>query len=526
LKTSGKVLRQACRCMCAAALIVITTGVSHGAEPKVIEKNTSRAFGFEKVEEIASQAAAKAYSAPAKIPEFLQRLNYDQWRDIRFKRDRALWRGEDLLFEAQFIHPGFLYHVPVKINVVDGSEISELNYSPDHFNFGMNDFGHKLPADLGFAGFRFHYPVNRPDVFDEVIVFLGASYFRAVAKGQWYGLSARGLAIDVAEQKGEEFPYFKEFWLVKPRSGQAAVTIYALLDSPSVSGAYHFIVEPGEHTLVHVRSTLFLRREIRKIGLAPLTSMFLHGENHNVRGDDFRPEVHDSDGLLVGRGEWIWRPLRNPRVLSTSKYLTERLQGFGLMQRDTEFASYQDLEAFYHNRPSAWVTPLGDWGSGHVELVEIPTTNEYNDNIIAYWVPTQKLPIGRPITLAYRMNWYSPQPDRLGLGWVTATRTSATNDPAKRRFLIDFKGGRLERLDDAMALDPVVTVTRQARVHDLQLKKNNFGDSWRLVFTVTPAEKELLDKVMAGTDKAIDIRAFLRQEGNAVTETWSYSFEP
>jgi periplasmic glucans biosynthesis protein len=524
LRPIGSGSRKALRLIVVTMAITAVAGSAHAG--KSAESPPSRTFGFAQVERIAAEAAAAAYVEPVKIPEFLQRINYDQWREIRFKRDLALWRGENLLFEAQFLHPGFLYHVPVKIHVLDGTDVRELNFSPDQFNYGMNDFGQKVPADLGFAGFRFHYPCNHSDIFDEVIVFLGASYFRAVAKGQWYGLSARALTIDVGEPKGEEFPFFKEFWLVKPLPGQNSITLYALLDSPSLAGAYHFVVEPGEQTLVYVRSTLFLRREIRKIGIAPMTSMFLHGENHNIRRDDFRPEVHDSDGLLVGRGEWIWRPLRNPRVLSTSKYLTERLQGFGLMQRDTDFANYQDLEAYYHQRPSAWVTPLGDWGSGHVELIEIPTTNEYNDNIIAFWVPGSKLPIGRPLTLAYRMSWYTPQPDRLEMGWVTATRTSATENSAKRRFLVDFKGGRLERLDDALALEPVVTVSRGARIHDVQLKKNRFDDSWRLVFTVLPVEKDLLDKVMAGSERTIELRAFLRQEGNAVTETWNYRFEP
>jgi periplasmic glucans biosynthesis protein len=519
-------LRQVMRCTLAAAMIAAAGGAAEAGQSKLTKKALVPAFGFEQVEHIAWQTAAKAYVEPARIPEFLQSINYNQWRDIRFKTDRSLWRGENLLFEAQFFHPGFLYHVPVKIHIVEDNQAREFAFSSDYFNYGVNDFASKVPADLGFAGFRFHYPLHRTDYFDEVIVFLGASYFRAVAKNQKYGLSARGLAIDVAEQKGEEFPFFRAFWLVKPRPGQSAVTIYALLDSPSVSGAYHFIVEPGEQTLVHVRSTLFLRREIKKIGLAPLTSMFLHGENHNFRGDDFRPEVHDSDGLLVGGREWVWHPLRNPRILSSSSFPTDRITGFGLLQRDMDFASYLDLEAFYQQRPSAWISPLGDWGAGHVELVEIPTRTEINDNIIAYWVPAQMPKPGRPLTVAYRMTWYFPQTGRHEKGWVTATRTAGNEDPAKRRFIIEFKGGHLERLDDPLSLEPVVTVSRGARIHDLQLQKNHFTDSWRLVFTVVQAEKELLDKVMASGNKTLSMKAFLRQEGNAVTETWSYSFEP
>ncbi|RJQ83199.1 MAG: glucan biosynthesis protein G [Desulfobacteraceae bacterium] len=517
-----------CRSMLAAGILAVAAGLVEVANSKTQVESLPHTFGFEAVERIAAQLAEKAYVEPEKIPEFLQRINYDQWRDIRFKTDRSLWRGENLFFETQFFHPGFLYQMPVKINIVQGQEVEEFPFSPELFNYGMNDFGPKVPQNLGFAGFRFHCPLNKKDYYDEVIVFLGASYFRAVAKGQKYGISARGLALEVAEQKGEEFPFFKEFWLIKPKPGQNTVSIYALLDSPSLSGAYHFHVEPGDQTLINVRSTLFPRRAVKKIGLAPMTSMFLHGENQNIRSDDFRPEVHDSDGLLIGsdRGEWIWRPLRNPKALFLSTYPVEELKGFGLLQRDIEFESYQDLEALYQQRPSIWISPQGDWGPGHVELIELPTNTEIHDNIIAYWVPRQSPEQGRPISLAYRMNWYIPKKDRHEKGWVMATRTSVTGEPPKRRFLVDFKGGQLERLNNALALEPVVTVTKGARIVDLQLQNNAFTGSWRLVFSVVPAERELLDKVITSPNSSLKLRAFLRQEGNPVTETWSYSYEP
>jgi glucans biosynthesis protein len=511
-----------------AGMLAAAGGPAHADRTSPHNKNASGTFGFEQVERIAAHTAATAYVQPAKIPDFLEHLDYDHWRDIRFKTDHSLWRGEHLLFEVQFFHPGFLYHMPVKINVVDGRKIREIPFSPDLFNYGMNNFGSKVPQKFGFAGFRVHYPLNRKDYYDEVIVFLGASYFRAVGKGQKYGISARGLAIDEAEQKGEEHPFFKEFWLMKPLPGQHVMTIYALLDSPSVSGAYRFLVEPGEQTQVYVKSTLYRRQAVKKLELAPMSSMFFYGENINERPDNFRPEVHDSDGLLIGtkRGEWIWRPLTNPKTLQLSVFPVDQLRGFGLLQRDLDFEHYQDLEAYYQQMPSLWISPQNDWGPGHVELLEIPTNSDINNNIIASWVPGQIPEMGRPISLAYRMSWYFPHKDRHAKGWVLATRTSATEEPNKRRFLIDFRGGQLDRLNNALALEPVVTVTNGARIVDQQLQRNSYANSWRLIFSIVPPEKELLDKVIVGSNNYFSLRAFLRQEGHAVTETWSYRLVP
>jgi len=504
------------------AVLCLAVGSANAAND---QKNN--AFGFEQVEQMAARLAEQAYAEPPKIPEFMRHMNYDKWRDIRFKTERSLWRGENVFFEVQFFHPGFLYLSPVKINVVDQHGARPLAYSPGLFNFGMNTFPEKVPDDLGFAGFRVHHPINTDDYYDEVIAFMGASYFRAVAKDQRYGLSARGLALDVAEQKGEEFPVFKEFWIVKPGPDDRKINIYAMLDSPSLCGAYAFVIEPGVQTLVHVKSTLYRRKGVQKLGMAPLTSMFLHGENNNVRHDDFRPEVHDSDGLLIGSdaGEWMWRPLRNPKILSVSDFPVDRLNGFGLLQRDSAFESYQDLEAFYQLRPSVWISPVGNWGPGKVQLIELPTDTEINDNIIAFWVPREVSEPSLPMSFAYRMNWYFPDKDRHEKGWVMATRSTATKDENRRRFLIDFKGGQLARLDDPMVLEPVVSASKGAQIVDQQLMKNKYTDSWRLVFSVVPGQKELLGAVM-NDGKTINLKAFLRQEGNAVTETWSYHFEP
>src|SRR5690625_3003467 len=251
-----------------------------------------------------------------------------------------------------------------------------------------------MPDDLGFAGFKILHTLNDPDRFDEVLSFLGASYFRALGADQHYGLSARGLAIDTGNtSKGEEFPRFTKFWLVDPGKGGSRMVIYALLDSPSVTGAYKFVLKPGNTTKISVEETLYTRKAIDKLGIAPLTSMFTWGENSLSRLQDYRPEAHDSDGLLIASedGEWLWRPLVDPQKLWMHQYDANHVRGFGLMQRDRNFDHYQDLGLEYEKRPSAWIEPKGDWGDGHLELVEIPSDSEMNDNIALYWVPKDKV---------------------------------------------------------------------------------------------------------------------------------------
>jgi periplasmic glucans biosynthesis protein len=370
---------------------------------------------FTVVAERARALAAQPYVAPAgKLPADLAALNYDRHRDIRFRPERALWRDAGLPFEVQFFHPGWLFADPVRVHEVTGEGTREISVDPRDFDYGKNTLDPAAWPKLGFAGFRVHYPLNNAAYKDELVVFLGASYFRALGKGQRYGLSARALAIDTVARpgkptRGEEFPRFVEFWLERPADAQAtSLTLHALLDSPRAAGAYTFTITPGEDTVMQVRSRLYLRagsEDIATLGIAPLTSMFLHGENQ-PDDDDFRPEVHDSDGLAVhaGSGEWLWRPLVNPQLsrakgVLTTSFSTTDPRGFGLMQRDRAFSSYEDLEARYELRPSAWVEPIGAWGAGRVELVQLPTDEEIHDNIVAYWLP-EKLPApGEPLDL-------------------------------------------------------------------------------------------------------------------------------
>jgi glucans biosynthesis protein len=490
-----------------ALLVVAVAGLSHVAV----------AFDLKNVTDKAQQLAKEAYHEPKQqVPDWLLNITYDQWRDMRFRPDQALWHDRKVPFQVQFFHPGLYYNRIVAINVVDAKGVRPVAFSPSQFDYGKSDFASRVPQDLGYAGFRVHTRIKTPSYFDEVIVFLGASYFRAVGKQQVFGLSARGLAIDTALPSGEEFPYFKEYWLVTPTARAKDMTVYALLDSPSVAGAYRFVIQPGEQTSVSAVARLFFRREVKELGIAPLTSMFFHGEGSVRQFEDFRPEVHDSDGLLLNfaTGEWLWRPLSNPRTLDVSAFHMPNPKGFGLIQRDRDFDHYQDLETRADQRPSAWVVPQGNWGDGHTELVEIPTKSDTNDNIVAFWVPEQLPKAGESAVFAYTLYWYGEDPSRPPSGRVAATRRDRGTQEDTYRFVVDFAGKKLEAIPADQVLRGVVSVAGDgdaAELLDQHVVKNPVTGGWRLTFVVKPKRKEPLE-----------LRAFLDKGGDTLTETWSY----
>jgi glucans biosynthesis protein len=442
---------------------------------------------------------------------------YDKYRDIRFKPEKALWRDAGLPFQIQMFHMGMVYQHPVAIHVVDNGQVETIPFSTEYFDYGKNDFKDKIPSDLGFAGLRIHAPLNTQDYYDEVAVFLGASYFRAVGQFQHYGLSARGLAVDTAESTGEEFPYFIAYWLEKPKPGDKEMVFYALLDSPSISGAYRFVVVPGKETTVQVEMRLFPRKAITKLGIAPLTSMYFFGENTTHKAVDFRPEVHDSDGLVIKteHGEWIWRPIQNDRHLLINVFSLNNPRGFGLSQRDRNFDHYQDLEARYDNRPSAWVVPLGDWGQGRVELVQIPTANEYNDNIVAFWVPQASFQAGDELGYSYRISFQPSNPERQESGYVSATYTVPGKGSDVRKIVLDFVGKKLEELPGDAKLEAIIDVSGNGSLLEHQIQKNAVTQGWRLVFQIRHTN-----------DQPMELRVSLKRDDDYLTETWSYTIAP
>ena len=505
-QSARAIARPSCRC----ALLALTLAAdSAGA--------ANKATTFEDVAARARVLAAQPYREPEHVPKWLSELDYDKWRDIRFRPDRAQWRGTNVPFTLQFFHPGLFYDRIVEIHEIDSQGTREIPFSPSLFDYGDSGIGSQVPQNLGFAGFRVHHPIKRQDYFDEVIVFLGASYFRAVARDLVYGLSARGLAIDTALSSGEEFPWFREFWILREAPGSKDFRILALLDSPSVAGAYRFTVAPGVTTSVDVDLQLFFRRQVSKLGIAPMTSMFLQGENRLDKVVDFRPEVHDSDGLLIesASGERIWRPIDARQRLTVTSFQLENPHGFGMIQRDRDFDHFQDLEARPDLRPSAWISPRSSWGRGRVELVEIPTRDDTNDNVVAMWVP--EAPAAGMVELAYRIDWFGESRDLAPGGRVVATRRDRGNLPDVHRFVIDFQGAQLAKLPADAVLQGVITTagSPDAQIVNQQVMKNPVTDGWRLVFQVRPNGSE-----------PVDLRAFLQRGDSALTETWSYLLQP
>lgn len=478
-------------------------------------------FNFADVRRRAEVLATQPFQdTVAKIPDFLAKLDYDQYRDIRFKAEKTLWRDAGLPFEIQFAPLGFLFNRQVTINIIADGESKPVEYANDLFDYGRNQVPDNLPKDLGFAGFKVLYPLHSDNHYDEVAVFLGASYFRAVGQKQNYGLSARGLAIDTGLPKPEEFPYFREFWLEKPTKDTTELTLYALLDSQSATGAYRFTIKPGINTQLEVKANLFIRNKTQKFGIAPLTSMFFHGAMNERFFDDFRPQVHDSDGLLLagGNGEWIWRPLNNPARLRISAYQDNNPRGFGLLQRDRSFENYQDLEAHYQIRPSIWVEPIGDWGKGSVQLIEIPSDAERYDNIAAFWVPEKPVEAGQQLEFNYRLSFFLDLPNLSPGGRTLASRIGAGGagdlNPQFRRFVIDFGGEALTNLAKDTPVQAVVS-TSTGQVQNVVVQKNENTTGWRLSFELAPKD-----------DAGSELRCFLKLGEDVLTETWSYQWTP
>lgn len=486
------------------------------AEPALTE-GVPGEFTFAAVVRRAAELATGPYAPDRpELPDYLSDLDYDRYRDIRFDPTRNLWRNESLPFQVNFFHRGFLSKDRVTINLIEEGQSTPVVFRHDLFNYGKNRVPDDMPGDLGYAGLRLMYPLNRDQIFDDLTVFQGASYFRALGKDLNYGLSARGLAIDTGLPSQEEFPVFREFWIRKPDADATEITLYALLDSESVAGAYRFVIRPGIETVIDVKARLFFRQSVQKLGVAPLTSMFFHGENTDRFVDDFRPEVHDSDGLLIetGHGERIWRPLVNPIGLRVSNFQVENPRSFALLQRDRDFRSYEDLEAHYQNRPSAVVEPIGDWGKGVVELVEIPSNAERYDNIGAYWIPERRTESGQELEFEYRLRFTrDPEAGMLG-GRVSSTRIGAGGtdilDSGVRKFVVDFAGETLANLDPQTPLEAVV-LTTSGHLSKPVVQANPETHGWRLFFELTPD----------GNTPA-DLRAFLRHGDDVHSETWSF----
>lgn len=486
-----------------------------------------RPFSFDILTDRMRARAAGSHAEPQRVQGFAAELDYDDYRLIQFRRDRDRWADTPGKFRLQAFHAGWLFGEPVQLFDVSSGSVQPMRFTTDDFEYlgGLATRAPQHAALPGVAGFRLLHPLNRPDKMDEVVAFLGASYFRALGMGSAYGISARGLALNTGTGVAEEFPRFTAFYLEQPGAGAGSVAFSAALEGPSVTGAFRFVVTPGRDTVVEVTARLFFRAEVELVGIAPLTSMFLYDEKNRSAFDDYRPQVHDSDGLRIVRadGDVLWRPLNNPPRLADS-WFRDPVARFGLDQRDRDFASYQDAGAQYERRPSLQVEPLGDWGPGAVRLVELPTDLEVNDNIVAFWVPeapgaAQGAKAGEAREYRYRLHWGNLEaaavPD---LARVVATRAGeagvagVTGQAEGRKFVVDFAGGLLAGLPPDAAVQAVVTAS-SGDIRSQVLQAVPEGGLWRLVIDVAPP-----------SGGVAELKAHLAGFGRKLSETWLYQW--
>ena len=491
--------------------LVLGGGTGMAASESVVSNEKGQPFSEATVTRLARQLAQKPFKESEKAPERLTRMDYATYRKINFQQNAAIWGDSPTKFSIQLFAPGFLYENLVDIDVVENGRAYPVKVTESSFRVPEPSLAKTLAKVGKYAGIRLHYPINTPDYKDEFIVFQGASYFRAVSRGQVYGMSARGLAIDVAQPKGEEYPLFKKFWIERPSTRQEAIVVHALLDSKSVTGAYRFGIYPGAPTRLDVDVHLFPRSDIEHVGLAPLTSMFMHGPMDKPDKADYRPAVHDSGALAIikGNGERLWRPLNNPRKLQVSAFMDAHTEGFGLIQRHRRFGYYQDLEAKYHRRPSAWVAPQGDWGKGRVELVEIPSDSEANDNIVAYWRPDGGLKKGQPFSYSYRLTWPD---DKMTMANDVRIVRSAGGEKLfgeSRQVVIDyspFSSADVEKIQ----VDASIS---KGRIVESRIQPNPPINGARVFVNFKPGDAE-----------AAELRVQLKNGEEPVAATWLYRY--
>ncbi|MEY8709270.1 glucan biosynthesis protein D [Mangrovibacter phragmitis] len=505
------------------------------AQESGIADGSTRTFDFSVLQSMAHDLAQKAWGgAPRPLPKTLADLTPQAYNSIQYDAGHSLWHNiENRQLDVQFFHVGMGFRRRVRMFSLDQSthQAREVHFRPDLFNYhdaGVDVSQLEGQPDLGFAGFKvFKAPeLARRDI----VSFLGASYFRAVDNTWQYGLSARGLAIDTFTDKPEEFPDFTAFWFETPKASDTTFVVYALLDSPSATGAYKFTIQCEEtQVIMEIENHLYARQDIRQLGIAPMTSMFSCGTNERTMCDTIHPQIHDSDRLSMwrGNGEWICRPLNNPQRLQFNAFMDENPKGFGLLQLDHRFESYQDVMGWYNKRPSLWVEPRNAWGKGHVCLMEIPTTGETLDNIVCFWQPEKPVKAGDTLNFKYRLYWSAEPPYHTNMARVYATRTGMGSFPEgwapgehfpekwSRRFAIDFVGGDLK---DAApkGIEPVITLS-SGEARQVEILYVEPFDGYRILFDWYPTSDSV---------DPVEMRMFLRCQGKAISETWLYQYFP
>jgi glucans biosynthesis protein len=487
------------------------------------QRGTPQPFDYARLKGMARTLAESPYRpVPEQLPSAIAQLDWDHWQSIRFRDERSLWAAEGLRFRVQFAHLGFRITKPVRMHLVRGGHAQEIAFDPAMYDYSRAGVAtSQLPPNLGFAGFRLYF---HTDWVRDFAAFQGASYFRAVDGELQYGMSQRGLAIDCGMPTPEEFPDFVAYYLETPPKDSSRITVFGLLDSPSVAGAYRFVIDAGDTLVMDTDAALYPRKQIERLGIAPGTSMFFSGKNDRHTSDDWRPEIHDSDGLQIwnGAGEWIWRPLADPTTVRVNTYSDNAPRGFGLMQRERDFAQYQDDGVFYDKRPSVWVEPKSNWGKGAVTLVEIPTRDEVMDNIVAFWTPADKPQKGQEYLYGYRMYWCRENPLGPKLATVRATRTGVGGIVGQKRshfswrFVVDFKGGDLELLGDGSRVVPMISASR-GHIEIPSVRPLVPLQAWRAIFDLALTDDNV---------EPVNLRLFLTVDGQPLSETWLYQYVP
>ncbi len=506
--------------LCGVSALALATvgGVAHAAVPRFLESDP---FGRDTVLDMARALAAAEFVQRDPVPDPWLNLTYDEYRKIWFNPRNAVWAGQGLPFEIDLFHPGLYFPRPVEVDVVQGAQGRRLAFDIDLFD--RTDDAPDLPVSetMGYSGIRLRHLFQGEENHREFAVFQGASYLRAIGAVQSYGLSARGLALRTGDAEGEEFPEFVRLWVVEPKEGDPAIVVHALMDSPSVTGAFRFQITPGLACEMRVECTLFPRVDLDHVGVAPLTSMFLYDATNRPRFDDFRPAIHDSDGLLMwnGAGEMLWRQLANPLELEVSSFVDESPNGFGLMQRARKLSDFADLEAHYQDRPSLWIEPEDDWGPGVVRLVEIPSDQEIYDNIVAYWRPRDVMAAGSEHRFAYRMLWSdetseAAPPRRQDVARVIDTHMGLNFNRDRWLAAVDFAAHPafdVAELDGMLEGIDVRVNSSRAETSVGVIQRNPETGGARVAFTFDPGESD-----------GVELRMQLYRDGSAISEVWLY----
>ncbi len=517
----------------AAAVAIGSIGEGEAAPADVLRYGEPEEFSYDLLKARARERAHGPYVAPPRpAPEIVQKINYEEWGKIRYRSDHALFADGPGRFPLTFFHLGLFFQKAVDFHVIDDDHSKRIIYDQSYFDMPADSIARQLPQGAGFAGFRIQEA--RDGALDwrknDWVAFLGAAYFRTIGELHQYGMSARGIALDVAvADRAEEFPDFTNFY-VDSKESEHSVLIYGLMEGPSIVGVYRFVLQRAKGVIMDIEATLFTRAAVSRFGIAPLTSMYWYSETKKDTAVDWRPEVHDSDGLSMwsGKGERLWRPLNNPPRIMVSAFLDDNPRGFGLCQRDRVFDHYLD-GVNYDCRPTVWVEPLpsaqGDgWGRGSIQLCEIPTDDEIHDNVVAMWVPEKPVQAGAELTLNYRLHWLADEPYPSKLGRCVATRLGRGGQPGLprpkgvRKFVVEFLGGPLSSLPYGVKPEMVVTASRGSLqgYRIVEAVPDDVPGHWRAEFDLT---------VDGGADP-VELRCFLQANGETLTETWMYQYHP